>query len=155
MPFSEGEGADGLILLQLCWVCKIWIPSAPLELWPPRLKDLFSLWSTAKAPSYMITTSNISFYYPFLSLWITMPSPVIPHALRKESHLARKDSEWTSDLPPHSPRSVWQSKTTFWKSCKVKQNVTFHHQIWGIVCGECYPWLLTPYHPCHHFSIIL
>lgn len=34
MPFSEDEGADGLNLLQLCWVCEIQAPSAPPKLWP-------------------------------------------------------------------------------------------------------------------------
>lgn len=41
----------------------------------------------------------------------TCLAPIIPCALRKENHLARKDSKCTSDLSPPSPSSVWQSKT--------------------------------------------
>lgn len=85
----------------------------------------------------------------------TCLAPVTSHALRKENLLARKDSECTSDLPAPSPSPAWQSKTISSKSSKVKQNVTFHHQSWGILCGECYLWPFTPYHSCIHLSIIL
>lgn len=80
----------------------------------------------------------------------TCLAPVIPRALRKENRSTRKDSECTQTCPHLHP--VRQSKITSWQSSKVKQNVTFHHQSWGIACGECYPWLLTLYHSCHHLS---
>lgn len=117
-------------------------------------KSFFS-WSIAKVPSYMITTSISSFYSPFLPLWMHMPCSCQSSCPEEGKPLHKKGLWMHTNLLPPSPSSVWQSKTTSWQSSKVKQNVTFHHQSWGIVCGECYPWLLTPYHSCHHLSIIL
>lgn len=117
-------------------------------------KIFFFLWSIAKAPSYMITTSISSFYSPFLPLWRPVPCSCYSLCVEGGKPLGKKGL-CTSNLPTPSPSSVWQSKTTAWKSSKVKHSVTFHPQSWGIACAGCYPWLLTPYHSCHHLSIIL
>lgn len=154
MPFSEDEGADGLILLQLCWVCEFWISSASLKFWPPRLKNLFFYGPLQKHLHTWLLHLLAAFIVHSCHCGCTCLAPVTSHALRKENLLARKDSECTSDLPAPSPSPAWQSKTISSKSSKVKQNVTFHHQSWGILCGECYLWPFTPYHSCIHPSII-
>lgn len=130
----------------------------PQHLWNSGHLDwkiFFFLWSIAKAPSYMITTSVRSFYCPFLPLWMCMPCSCYFSCL-EEGKLLGKKGLWMRIRPACTFIQLSMAvKDTSWKSSKVKQNVTFHQQSWGIVRGECYLWLLTPYHPWIHPSSIL
>lgn len=102
----------------------------------------------------MIATSIISFYCPSLPPWMHMLCSCHSLCLEEGKPFGKKEL-WMHIRPAPTSTQLSMAKSTSWKSSKVKQNVTFHHQSWGTVCGGCHPWLLTPYHSCHHLSTIL
>lgn len=83
------------------------------KLWPPILKNLFCFYGPLQKHLHpWLLHLLAAFVVHSCHCGCTCLTPIIPCALRKENHLARKDSKCTSDLSSPSPSSVWQSKTS-------------------------------------------